>query len=83
MYSSKSYQLIKNEYNYLLPVLRNKLSYSNGKYYFVGSSDDLSDMLDRLKGLYDNYDELNRMITYECFKDGSLNQFRSKMGVLS
>jgi len=75
MYSAKSYQLTKEEYNYLLPVLRNKLLYSNERYYFIGTSDDLSDMLDRLKGWYDNYDELNSMIVYKCFKEGSLKPF--------
>jgi hypothetical protein len=61
MYSAKSFQLTKDEFNYLLPVLRNKLLVLGDRYYFNSNNiDDLTDMLNRLKGLYDNYDELKR-----------------------
>jgi hypothetical protein len=83
MYSSKSYELSKEEYNYLIPVLRSKLLYSNDRYYFIGSSDDLSDMLDRLKGWYDYYDELRGVVSYKCFIENSLNYFRNELNVLS
>ena len=57
----KSFQLTKDEFNYLLPVLRNKLLVLGDRYYFNSNNiDDLTDMLNRLKGLYDNYDELKR-----------------------
>lgn len=79
MYSSKSYQLTKEEYNYLLPVLRSKLLYRNERYYFIGSTDDLSDMLDRLKGVYDNYNEINKTIIYQCFEQGNTNPFRDNI----
>jgi hypothetical protein len=81
MYSSKSYSLIKEEFNYLLPVLRNKLFNRGDRYYFNGSSDDLTDMLNRLKGLYDNYDDLKNMISYKCFIECSINPFRSSINV--
>lgn len=81
MYSSKSYSLIKEEFNYLLPVLRNKLFNRGNRYYFNGSSDDLTDMLNRLKGLYGNYDDLKNMISYKCFIECSINPFRSSINV--
>lgn len=76
MYSTKSYQLRKDEFNYLLPVLKNKLSSIGDRCFFVGTSYDLDDMLNRLKGLYDYYDDLNNMIYYKCFIEGSLMPFR-------
>lgn len=83
MYSAKSFQLTKEEFNYLLPVLKNKLHQSGNKYYFIANNiDDLSDMLNRLKGHYDNYDELKNMIDYHCSKNGSLNPFRKSIGVV-
>lgn len=79
MYSAKSYKLTVDEYNYLLPVLRVKLLYSNGMHFFIGTSDELSDMLNRLKGLYDMYDELNSMTGYKCFINANLKPFRDQM----
>lgn len=80
MYSSKSFQLTKKEFDYLLPVLRNKLLQSKDQYYFISNNiDDLTDMLNRLKGLYDNYDELKNMVDYYCSKNGNLNPFRESM----
>ena len=77
MYSARSYQLIKEEFNYLLPVLRKKLYMSGDRFYFTANNiDDLTDMLNRLKGLYNNYDDLKNMIAYKCSKEGSLNPFR-------
>lgn len=84
MYSSKSFQLTKEEASYLLPVLRNKLYQSGDKYYFIADNiDDLTDMLNRLKGHYDNYNELKNMVTYYCSIYGSLNPFRESMGVMN
>ncbi len=80
-YSARGYKLTKEEYNYLLPVLRHKLLCSNDNYSFVGSSDDLADMLDRLKGCYDYYNELNSMTAYKCFTASSLAPFRKEIGV--
>ena len=81
MYSLKSYRLTKEEFDYLLPVLRKKLFNRGDRYYFNGSSDDLEEMLNRLKGLYDNYDELKNMISYKCFIQCSINPFRSSINV--
>lgn len=79
MYSAKGYQLRKEEYNYLLPVLKTKMFESGDRRYFTGSFEDLEDMLNRLKGLYDNYDELGSMVAYNCSKEGSIASFREKM----
>ena len=79
MYSLKSYRLTKDEYNYLLPVLRKKLSNSNGNYYFCGDTDKLVDMLSRLKGLYNYFDSYNGIIDYKCAKNCSLEPFRDEM----
>lgn len=83
MYSAKSFQLTKDEFNYLFPVLKNKLHQSGDRCYFISNNiDDLTDMLNRLKGHYDNYDELKNMVGYHCSKNGSLNPFRESMGVV-
>ena len=50
MYSAKSFQLTKDEFNYLLPVLKNKLHQSGDRCYFTANNiDDLRDILNRLK----------------------------------
>lgn len=83
MHSAKSFQLTKDEFNYLLPVLKNKLHQSGDRCYFTANNiDDLRDILNRLKGYYDNYDELKNMVDYYCSKNGSLNPFRESMGVM-
>ncbi len=83
MYLAKSFQLTKDEFNYLLPVLKNKLQQSEDRCYFIANNiDDLTDMLNRLKGHYDNYDELKNMVAYYCFKNGNLNPFRESIGVV-
>ena len=83
MYSAQSFQLTKDEFNYLLPVLKSKLWESGDRCYFISNNiDDLTDMLNRLKGHYDNYDELKNMVDYNCSKNGSLNPFRESMGVV-
>lgn len=76
MYSAKSYFLTKPEYNYLLPVLTTKLLIRGENHYFVDSSDGLSDMLDRLKGLYDYYSPIPASVVYKCFKNSSIAPFR-------
>ena len=83
MYSAKSFKLNKDEFDYLLPVLKSKLYESGDKYYFISSNtDDLTDMLSRLKGLYNNYVDLKNMVDYYCFIKGNLNPFRESMGVV-
>ena len=78
MYSAKSYQLTKDEFNYLLPVLKKKLLQSGDRCYFIADNiEDLTDILNRLKGLYDNYDELKNMVAYKCSIEGSLSHFRN------
>ena len=79
MYSIKRYKLTKEEYNYLLPVLKNKLSNSNDNYYFLGNGDELDDMLSRLKGLYNYFDDYNKIINYRCFSNNNLQPFRLLM----
>ena len=81
MYSLKSYGLTKDEYNYLLPVIRNKLLYKVeiDRYYFCGDGDELDDTLSRLKGLYGYFDDYNAIINYRCFKYVSLEPFRGLM----
>lgn len=79
MYSQKSFQINKNEFNYLLPVLKNKLRQSGNRYYFISNNiDDLIEMLDRLKGYYNYYDVIENMIIYNCIINSSLNSFREK-----
>lgn len=83
-YSAKSFQLTRDEWNYLLPVLREKLLLSSGICYFIAYDIDcLTDMLNRLKGLYNNYDELKNMVAYKCSKIGSLQPFRDSMNVIA
>jgi len=77
MYSAKSYELKESEFNYLLSPLVHLVSYQNGKYYFIDRGNDLDDMLNRLKGLYNYYDELGSMIVYKCSFNGNLNEFRN------
>ena len=81
MYSLKCYRLTKDEYNYLLPVLRDKLLYKGeiDRHYFCGDGDELYDMLSRLKGLYNYFSDYNAIINYKCFKIGSLEPFRDLM----
>lgn len=82
MYSAKSFQLTKSEFNYLLPVLKNKLHQSSDRYCFISDSiDELADMLNRLKGKYDCYDELKNMAAYHCSKNGNLNPFRESVSI--
>ena len=85
MYSLKSYKLTKDEYNYLLPVLRKKLLYQIeiDRHCFCGDGDELEDMLNRLKGLYDYFDDYNAIINYRCFESGSLEPFRNVMLAVS
>lgn len=80
MYGAKAYQLTQEEYNYLLPVLRAKLLYTSDRFYFIADSlEELADMLDRLKGYYDNYGEIAAMVVYNCSKKGSLFPFRESI----
>ena len=83
MYSTKSYKLTAAEFNYLLPVLRSKMLTRGDDHYFAGSSEDLEDMLNRLKGLYDHYDNLNSMTVYKCTIECSLLPFRTELGVIT
>jgi DNA-directed RNA polymerase subunit RPC12/RpoP len=78
-YSAKSYILTKEEYNYLLPALGRKMNTRNDRYCIIASSTDgLEDILNRLKGLQDNYNEdpISTAIIFECFKAGSIEAFR-------
>jgi hypothetical protein len=84
MYSAKSYRLTKEEYNYLnVSALEKKLNENNDKFYVTCLSDELEDMLRRLKGLYDNFDKNfpNSMLIYKCFKMGSINLFRESLNL--
>ena len=82
MYSAQTFQLNKDEFNYLLPVLKNKLNERGDRYYIVSDNiSDLTDILNRLKGLYNPCFELNDMLVYKCCKDGSLMPFRNTFGI--
>lgn len=81
MYSSKSFRLTEGEFNYLLPALNKRLHQSSQGFFFVANdTSDLEDMLNRLKGHYEKYDELKNMISYRCYRDGSLLHFRESIG---
>lgn len=80
-YSINFYRLTKEEYNYLLPVLRDKLLYrgKTDKCYFCGDWDELKNMLSRLKGLYGYFDDYDALIDCKCFVNENLEPFRSLM----
>lgn len=83
-YSAKAFRLKEDEYNYLLPALRTKLIQRDGLKWFSFISDnleDLEDMLNRLKGLYDFYNDLPKMTIYNCSKNGSLFPFRDLLNI--
>jgi hypothetical protein len=81
MYSSRSFPLTEGEFNYLLPVLNKRLHQSSLGFWFIANDVlDLEDMLNRLKGYYDKYDELENMVSYRCYKDKSLIHFRESIG---
>lgn len=83
MYSALSYKITEAEFNYLLPVLRSNLSQSDSRFYFISYNiDELDDMLNRLKGLYDYYDELKAMLIYKCSFNRSLKPFRDFLCVV-
>jgi len=80
MYSACSYQLTKEEFNYLLPVLRKKLLQRADKHFIItNNTDELEDALNRLKGLYDNYDDIKSMVVYKCHMSKSLAPFRNSL----
>ena len=81
MYSGKSYRLKEEEFNYLIsvPSMRKHLGMNGNSFYFVGNYEDLSDMLDRLKGFYNYYNEIKRMSVYRCSVDRSLEDFRKEV----
>lgn len=82
MYSAASFSLTKSEYDYLLPALRKALYQSGDGYFYISYSiDSLGDMLNRLKGLYDNYDDIKAVIVYNCSKNKSLTPFRESIGI--
>ena len=81
MHGIKTYKLNENEYNYLLPALKNKLfnKREDNKHYFYGNNEDLYDMLNRLKGHYNYYGEITKILSYKCFMQNSLKPFRIKI----
>ena len=80
MYSSKCFELKEVEFNYLLPVLINKLTNSNGRYYvIIDDVDQLQDIIERLIGVYENYMKIKSIDVYYCYKYGSLEKFRDKI----
>jgi hypothetical protein len=80
MYSARSFRLTTQEFNYLKSALGSKVNQYGDKAFFTAEDvDELADMLNRLKGLYDKYDELKSMVVYHCFVLGSLNPFRELM----
>lgn len=78
-YSSRSYKLTKNEYNYLLAAIPKKVGIdANGNHFVIADSDGLPDLLARMKGLAENWDEgmVETSILLKCFNDKSLEPFR-------
>lgn len=81
MYSTKAYQLTKEEYNYLLTVKKEQLYYNRETYSII--TNEIEDTLVRLKGLYTNYiEELSPTLNYKCSKEGSIQPFRDFMELL-
>lgn len=59
-YRAASVALDVLEYNYLLPVLRqNMVTSSSGIHCFIGDMEEVIDMLDRLRGLYGCFIDLD------------------------
>lgn len=83
MYSANGFQLTKDEFNYLIPALGIKrLLASQGRYYLITSNiEELEDILMRLGGLYNNYNDLANMVSYYCSKERSLNPYRRSINV--
>lgn len=89
-YGTKSYQLTKQEYNYLLPIFglssgKSKLGSRHGRYgdeyYIIANGlSDIEDILSRLQGVYDSFEEdLPSSISRATLNDGDFNAFRSHM----
>lgn len=78
MHSMKSFRLTKEEYNYLLPVYKVAQS---GEYRYVVADDieDLTDILNSLKGAYTNWCEIPAMVVYNCSISRSIEPFREYM----
>lgn len=76
MYSDRSYLLHEGEFNYLLPAIKNQLIESNGKFYVIVNSDNSEDLLNRLKGYYDFFDEIPFKVCISVFINCSLTAFR-------
>jgi len=76
MYSDRSYLLHEGEFNYLLPAIKKQLSQSNGMFYVMVNSDNSDDLLNRLKGYYDYFDEIPYKVCRSVFRDRSLTAFR-------
>lgn len=78
-YSTTGYILTKHEYNYLKPAIPKLVNEMSGRYYLTCDLDDLSDSLDRLKGMYDNWDEIPNKIVKNCYATKSITPFREFM----
>lgn len=78
MYSMKSFRLTEEEYNYLLPVYN---VVQSGEYRCVVADDieDLTDILNSLKGAYTNWYEIPVMVVYNCSISRSIEPFREYM----
>ncbi len=63
MYSTTSFRLTKEQYNYLLPICRNKILYSKDLYSFIGSKEEFTDILTRCK--YLDEDLINESLEYK------------------
>lgn len=78
MYSMKSFRLAKEECDYLLPVYK---VWQSGEYSYIVADDieDLTDILNSLKGVYTNWCEIPAIIVYNCSLSRSLEPFRKYM----
>jgi hypothetical protein len=57
-----------------------KMCCSGERFYVISLNiEDLTDILSRLKGFYDNYEDLGDMVAYKCSKFGNIEVFRDSM----
>jgi len=76
-YSVRAVRLEEQEYNYLLPALRNKIGYSGGQHFvIVDDTEELEGVMTRLTGLYDRFEDLPDRLVWDCFKGRTLEPFR-------
>ena len=76
-YAQRSIIIGKEDFNYLLPAIRHKLSRRGGNMYYLTIDDakDLQYELQRLSGLYDFYDDIPYKVVRKVFESRTLDAF--------